>query len=154
MWLKSIRPGVLLGAAALLAGAAVLVIDWLFVLDTPGERIRESVASDIGGAALVLTGAAILTVMAYQRSDAGRFQRDGVLADAVIEDVTLGFFGTDIRLRFEDHSGTSHRIRLRGSNLALRPGFGPGTTVIIRYDPANPARLRFQETLDSLAPRH
>ena len=154
MRLQTLKPGVLLGTAALAAGAVILVIDWLLVLDAPGERIRESVASDIGGAALALTGAAILTVMAFQRNDAGRFQREGVLADAVIEQVTLGFFGTDIRLRFEDHSGTTHRIRLRGSNLALRPGFGPGTTVMIRYDPDNPARLRFQETLDSLAPRH
>lgn len=148
-----IRPGALIGLAALTSGIAILAIDWLTVLDTPDERIRESVVSDIGGAALVLTGLVILAILWLQRRDAGRFQEDGVLTDGVVDDVRLGFFGTDVTVRFEDHSGESHQVRLRGSNLAMRPGFGPGTTVMIRYDPKNPARLRFQETLDTLAPR-
>ena len=147
------RPGVLIGLLALVAGLAILVIDWLFVLDTPGERIRESLVSDIGGVALVVTGAAILYVLWRQRGDASRFQREGVLADAVVEDVRLGFFGTDVTVRFEDHAGETRRVTLRGSNLALRPAFGPGTTVTIRYDPENPSVFRFQETLDTLAPR-
>ena len=145
--------GIALGLAALVSGTAILMIDWLFVLDTPGERIRESVVSDIGGAALVLTGAAILFVLWRQRGDADHFQQQGVVADAVVQEVRLGFFGTDVTVHFEDAAGVAHDVTLRGSNLALRPGFGPGTTVIIRYDPDNPKSLRFQETLDTLAPR-
>ena len=148
-----IPPGALVGLVALLSGVTILVIDWLTVLDQPGEQIRESVVSDIGGAALVVTGLVILAVLWFQRGDAGRFQREGVLADGVVEDVRLSFFGTDVTVRFEDHSGETHVVTLRGSNLAMRPGFGPGTTVMLRYDPENPARLRFQETLDTLAPR-
>ena len=146
------KTGLILGVTAFLAGALILVIDWLFVLDTPGEAIRESIVSDVGGVALLLTGAAILGVLRFQRADADQFQRDGVLTDAVIENISLGFLGTLVTVRFEDLAGTTHQIRLRGSNLAMRPALAPGTTVMIRYDPANPARLRFQETLDSLVP--
>lgn len=150
---RILRHGGVIGLVAILAGLVILAIDWLLVLDTPGERIRESVVSDIGGAALVVTGALILLVLRFQRGDAARFQDAGILADAVVEDVRLGFFGTDVALRFEDHGGVEHRVSLKGSNLSMRPGFGPGTTVIIRYDPENPNVFRFQETLDTLAPR-
>lgn len=149
-----LRPGALIGLLACLSGLAILAMDWLLVLDSPGERIRESVVSDIGGAALVLTGLAILTTLWFQRSDAGRFQRDGVETEGVIEDIKLGFFGADVTVRFEDLQGGTRTVRLRGSNLTLRPGMAPGTPVALRYDPANPARLRFQDTLDTLAPRH
>lgn len=142
-----------LALLALIAGITILVIDWLLVLDTPGERIRESVVSDIGGAALVITGIVILTILRAQKRDAERFQADGLEAEAVVETVRLGFFGTDVTIRFDDAGGTSRTARLQGSNLSARPGFGPGTRVSVRYDPANPADLRFQDTLDTLAPR-
>ncbi|MEM8881491.1 MAG: hypothetical protein AAGC82_12935 [Pseudomonadota bacterium] len=143
-----------LGALALAAGLVILAIDWLLVLDAPGEQIRESVVSDVGGAALVVTGMVILGAVWLQRGDACRFQREGIATEAVVKDLKLGFFGTDVTLAFADQSGAQHQVTLRGSNLALQPGFGPGTSLPIRYHPDNPRLLRFQDTLDTLAPRH
>ncbi|MEM9756913.1 MAG: DUF3592 domain-containing protein [Pseudomonadota bacterium] len=150
---KLIRHGGAIGLLALVSGLVILVIDWTRQLDAPDERIKESIVSDIGGAALVLTGAAILAVLWLRRGDAGRFQTEGRATEAEIEAVRLSFFGTEVRLRFDDAAGVAQRVTLRGSNLALRPGLAPGTRVPIRYDPENPRRLRFQDALDSLAPR-
>ncbi|MBF9032566.1 hypothetical protein HKCCE3408_19375 [Rhodobacterales bacterium HKCCE3408] len=148
-----LRHGGIIGAGALVAGLLILAIDWLTVLDSEGERIRESIVADIGGAALVVTGLFILWVLWRQKADARDFQTEGVAAEAEIEDMRLGFYGTDITIRFTDALGQEHRAHLAGNNLATRPGFGPGTRLAIRYDPANPRRLRFQDTLDRLAPR-
>lgn len=153
MLTQLLRHGRAIGLFALAAGLLILVIDWTRRLDEPGEQIAESVVADIGGVALVITGAAILITLWAQRGDAGRFQRDGVATVATIEDIALNFFGTDVTLSFTDQAGQSQRVTLRGSNLGLRPGIVPGMQVGVRYDSANPRRLRFQDTLDTLAPR-
>ncbi|MBF9036569.1 hypothetical protein HKCCE2091_20215 [Rhodobacterales bacterium HKCCE2091] len=153
MWSRFLGNGSAVGAGAVALGLLIWIVDWVQVLDGPDERIRESVVSDIAGAALIVVGAAILIVLGRQKADARDFQRNGRPADAVVQAIDLNFYGTDVILRYEDEAGETHTARLAGSNFNTRPGFGPGDRVAIRYDPANPGRLRFQDTLDKLAPR-